>query len=125
MKTSRKIFIISSSRERVTRAGLLCEVVICVSIRMTDGEVTRLKGCCRLGGRCWVWSRFGPEAPGTLELSLSSSSSKTIIDAFPCVLELVGRFIWAGKLWVGTGLFTTALDWAAVGRRGPPEGGDL
>lgn len=126
MKTSRKIFIISSSRERVTRAGLLCEVMVGVSIRTTEGEASKPRGRCPREGRCWValWSE--PELPATLALSLPSSSSRIIIGFFPCELsELDERFTGAGELRVGMGSFTNVFGGTVMCRCDSPAGRDL
>lgn len=119
MKTSRKIFVISSSRERVTRA------TAGVSTRTTEGEAPKPDGCCRLGGECCVALWFEPELASIMALSLSSSSSKIITGAAPCDLEPDGRFAGPWELRGRMGSFTSVFGKVAAGMCGSPEDNDF
>jgi len=124
MKTSRKIFIMSSPRERVIRDVLVCEVAIGVSMRTTEGEAPKPECCCNRGGRCCVALGFEPELPSVIALPLSSSSSNIIIGAFPCDFEPGGRSLEAGEL-RRVGTFSSLFGGAGAGMRGSPEDCDL
>src|ERR1700748_282082 len=118
MKTSRKIFIISSSRERLIRVGLGCELTTGVSTRTTEGEAFKPECCCVV-----LW--LEPELRSIVALSLSSSSSKIIIGVVPCDFGPGGRFVGEEEPRGRMGSFPGVIIGAVVGICGFPEDSDL